>query len=317
MAGESTTTTLNDVYYSAIISPMMMDYAHDWVVATQFFREFSLVGQASNAIDVWSLASDLGTVGDHGAGYDAEFNGTQANDLSNTALDTNKVTLTAAEYGVMRTITDNVLEDSIGGIDWARIVLSDAVRILMLALEQDATALLDDFSNTAGVSGSDLTIAQLLSAQVGIRTRGVRAPDGVVYVLADEQVANVEAALIATSTSVTTYATAADRILGGPGAGPNNGMSNGHVMSFRGYPVWSTGVSPTANAGADDTGACFVHSTPSNDPQAALGIVWKRMFRLETDRDISLRATEYVATMRVGVGELEDKAGTSIITDAP
>jgi hypothetical protein len=315
MSGESTTTTLNDVYYSAIISPMMMDYAHDWVVATQFFREYSLVGQASNAVDVWSLASDLGTVGAHGAGYDTEFNGTEASDLANTALDTNKVTLTAAEYGVMRTITDNVLEDSIGGIDWARLVLSDAVRILMLALESDATALVDDFSNTTGTSGSDLTIAQLLAAQVAIRVRGVRAPDGVVYVLADEQVNNVEAALIATSTSVTTYATAADRILGGPGAGPNNGMSNGHVMSFRGYPVWSSGVNPTT--GADDTGACFVHSTPSNDPMAALGIVWKRMFRLETDRDISLRSTEYVATMRVGVGELFDAAGQSIITDAP
>lgn len=315
MSGESTTTTLNDVYYSAIISPMMMDYAHDWVVATQFFREFSLVGQPSNAIDVWSLASDLGTVGNHGDAYDTEFNATQASDLANTALDSNKVTLTAAEYGVMRTITDNVLEDSIGGIDWSRIVLSEAVRILMAALEQDSTALLDNFSNTAGSSGNDLAIAQLLAAQVGIRTRGVRAPDGVVYVLADEQVNNIEAALIATSTSVTTYATAADRILGGPAAGPNNGLSNGHVMSFRGYPVWSSGVNPTD--GTDDSGACFVHSTPSNDPMAALGIVWKRMFRLETDRDISLRATEYVATMRVGVGELEDKAGTSILTDSP
>jgi hypothetical protein len=315
MSAESTTTTLNDVYYSAIISPMMMDYAHDWVVATQFLREYSLVGQASNAVDIWSLASDLGTVGAHGASYDAEFNASQANDLSNTALDTNKVTLTAAEYGVMRTITDNVLEDSIGGIDWTRIVLNDSVRILMLALEQDTTALLDDFSNVSGTSGSDLTVAQLLAAQVGVRTRGVRAPDGGVYVLADEQVLNVETELMSTSTSMAVYAGAADRLLGGPAPSANNGMSNGHVMSFRGYPVWASGVNPTT--GADDTGAFFVHSTPSNDQMAALGIVWKRMFRLETDRDISLRATEYVATMRVGVGELLDAAGTSIITDAP
>ena len=317
MANESTTTTLNDVYYSAIVSPLMMDYAHDWVVVTPLLREFSLIGQASNAIDVWSLATDMGTVGANGTSVDGEFDATQATDLSNTALDTNKVTLTASEYGVMRTITDNVLEDSISGIDWLRIVLNDSARILMTALEYDALALLDDFSNVSGSSGSDLTIAQLLAAQTGIRSRGVRAPEGVSYVLDDEQHLNAEAAFIATSTSVTTYAAAADRLFGSPGPGPNNGMSNGHTMNFRGAPVYVTGLGPTANAGADVTGACLVHSGPGNDNMAALGIVWKRMFRLETDRDISLRATEYVATMRAGVGELLDAAGTSIITDAP
>ena len=317
MAAESTTTTLNDVYYSAIISPMMMDYAHDWVVTTQFLREYSLIGQASAAVDIWSLATDMGTVGANGTAFDTEFDATQATDLSNTALDTNKVTLTAGEYGVMRTITDNVLEDSIGGIDWLRLVLNDSTRILMTALEWDITALFDNFSTVQGSSGSDLTIAQLLAAQVGIRTAGVRAPDGVVYVLDDEQVLNVETAFLATSTSVTTYGMAADRLLGAPGLGPNAGMSNGHVMSFRGSPVWATGLAPTANAGADVQGACFVPSSPSNDPMAALGVVWKRMFRLETDRDISLRATEYVSTMRAGVGELFDAAGNAIITDAP
>lgn len=295
----------------------MMDYAHDWVVATPLLREFSLLGQASNALDVWSLASDMGTVGANGTGVDTEFDATQATDLSNTALDTNKVTLTASEYGVMRTITDNVLEDSIPGIDWLRIVLNDSARILMTALEYDVLALLDDFSNVQGSTGVDLTIAQLLAAQTGIRARGVRAPEGVSYVLDDEQVLNVETALIATSTSMAVYAGAADRIFGSPAPGPNNGMTNGHVLNFRGSPVFATGLGPTANAGADVTGACFVHAGPGNNDMAALGIVWKRMFRLETDRDISLRATEYVATMRAGVGELFDAAGTSIITDAP
>jgi len=316
VTAESTTTTLNDVYYSAIIDPLMMDYAHDWVVATQFLREYSLIGQASNAVDAWSLASDMGTVGDGGSGVDTEFNATQATDLSNTALDSNKVTLTASEFGVMRTITDNVLEDSIAGIDWLRIVLQDSTRILMTCLEDDVCALLSAFSNTYGVSGADLTVAQMLAAQVGIRKRGIRAPDGLVYVLDEQQVDDVEAALIANSTSSAVYTAAQDRLLGSPGLGANAGMSNGQVMTFRGYPVWSSGLTDTADSGANVTGACFVPSSPANDSMAALGIVWKRMFRLETDRDISLRATEYVATMRVGVGELLDAAGSSIITDA-
>lgn len=312
----STTTTLNDVYYSAIIDPMMMDYAHDWVVATQFLKERSLIGAASAAFDFPSLASNMGTVGDGGGGVDGEYNATESQDLAATTLSTNKTTVTASELGVMRTITDNVMEDSISGIDWLRLVLSDSTRILMTALEDDVCALLAAFSNVVGTSTSDLTIAQLLAAQVGIRKRGCRAPDGVVYVLDEQQVDDVEAALIATSTSVATYAFAADRLLGAPGAGPNNGLSNGHVMSFRNSQVWASGLTDTANAGADVAGACFVPSTPANDSMASLGIVWKRMFRLETDRDISLRATEYVSTMRVGVGEIFDTSGTSIITDA-
>lgn len=317
MSNESTTTTINDVYYSAIISPLMHDYAHDWVVATQFLKEFSLVGQASNAQDVWSLASDMGTVGAHGSGVATAFNATEGTDLGNTQLDTNKKTITCSEYGVMRTLTDNVLEDSIGGIDWMRIILSDSTRILMTALEDDVCALFSGFSNSVGTTTADLTIAQLLAAQVGIRTRGVRAPDGVVYVLDDQQVDDVEAALISSSASQATYAMAADRVLGAPGPGPQNGMSNGNVLTFRGAQVWATGLTDTANTAADVVGACFVPSTPANDNMAALGIAWKRMFRLETDRDISLRGTEYVSTMRAGVGELMDEAGTAIITDAP
>jgi hypothetical protein len=316
MANESTTTTLNDVYYSAIIDPMMMDYAHDWVVATQFLREFSLIGKASNAIDVWSLASDMGTVGAHGAGVDAEFNGTEGTDLANTALDSNKVTITCSELGVMRTITDNVIEDSISGIDWLRIVASDSTRILVTALEDNTCALLAAFSNTVGTTTVDLTVAQLLAAQVGIRKRGIRAPDGLVYVLDEQQVDDAEAALIATSTSQQSYSFAGDRLLGSPTLGANAGMSNGMVMTFRGFPVWATGLTDNANGTDDVAGACFVPSSPGNDQMAALGIAWKRMFRLETDRDISRRATEYVATMRVGVAELLDAAGTSIITDA-
>jgi hypothetical protein len=315
MASETTTTSANDVYYSSIIAPTMMDYAHDWVVATPLLREFSLVGNASNATDIWSLASNMGTVGDGGTGVDTEFNATEATDLGNTQLSTNKVTLTASEYGVMVTITDNVYEDSIDGIDWLRLVLGNSTRILMTALEDDVAATFANASNSVGSTGVDLTVAQMLAAQVGIRTRGVRAPDGVTYVLDEQQVNDLEGALTATSTSVATYATATDRILGA-NIGPNNGMTNGLVLFFRGYPVWSAGLTDTANAGADVVGDCLVHSGPGNDPMAALGIVWKRMFRLETQRDASLRATEYVASMRAGVGEIFDAAHTKIVTDA-
>lgn len=313
MANESTTTTLNDVYYSAIIEPVMLDYAHDWVVATPFCKE-KILGKGAPAYQWNRLASDMGTVSGNGAGVDGEFGATEATDLSNIALDSDKVTVTAAEYGVMRTITDNVIEDSIEGIDWMRIVLGDCTRILMTALEHDVLSLASGFSNSVGTSTAVLTVAQLLAAFNGPRARGVRAPDGLVGILDDNQVANVEAAFVATSTSMAVYAGASDRLLG-YAPQPGNGLGNGHVMNFRGNPIFATGLGPTANTGEDATGMVFVPETPGNSPFAAIGMVWKRQFRLETDRDISLRGTEYVATMRVGVGEVSDVSGVGIITD--
>jgi hypothetical protein len=317
MANETTTTTMNDIVYSAVIEAAFLDYAYDWVVSQQFFRRFSLIGKPSAALQIPRLASDMGTVGANGSGVDAEYDATQATDLSaNIALDTDPLTLTAAEYGFKRTITDNVNEDSVAGLDLSTVVISDAARVLMTALEFDCLALNDDLSNVVGTSTVDLTIANMLDAQRGIRERGARAVDGVVYVLDDQQVVDLEAAIIATNAAAAVFALSADRILGVDKT-VNNGMGNGHVLNFRGFPVYSTGLGPTANAGADVTGACYTPSTEANNPHATFGLVEKRMFRVETERDASLRADEIVFTMRTGVGELADFSGTAIITDAP
>jgi hypothetical protein len=316
MANETTTTTMNDVVYSAVIEPSFLAYTMDWLVATPFARRFSLVGKPSNALDIPRPATDMGTVGDGGGGVDGEFDATQATDLSaNIAFDTDKVTVTSSEYAFKRTITDNVFEDSIAGIDLMDVILADGAQILSTAFEDDMLALLASLSNTVGTTTADLTIAQALAAQVNIRKRGVRAPDGVVYVLDEQQVDDLEAAMIATAANQAAYVMAADKLLGIDRTA-NNGMGNGHVFNFRGYPVYSTGLTDTANAGADVVGACFVPSTPANDRYATFGWVDKRPFRVETERDASLRGDEVVFSMRRGVAEITDASGTAIITDA-
>jgi hypothetical protein len=314
MADETTTTTMDDITYSAVIAPVFMDYVHDWITASPFLRKFDVRGQGSKAIDVPSFETNIGTPGEAGSAVDTEFNGTEGTDLSNTALSTGKVTLTASEYGVMFEITDDVFEDSINGLDLANRVIGNCARILMTAYEDDICALFTDFTNSVGSTGSNLTIAVALAAQVNVRKRGVRAPDGVVYVLDEQQVDDLEAALIATATSAASYATATDKLLGVDNTAAN-GMGNGHVMNFRGFPVFSSGLTDTANSGADVVGACFVHSTPANDPMCALGEVIAREFRVRTERDESARAVEFVATMRKGAGELLDAAGSDITTD--
>ena len=186
-----------------------------------------------------------------------------------------------------------------------------------MALEDDVCALFSGFSTTVGSTGVDLTLANMSDAVVNIRKSGVRAPDGIVFVLDDEQAANYEAALISTNAAAAVYAGAADRLLS---ASPtaNNGLANGHIGFFRQYPVYMTGLTDTVNTAADVSGAAYVRGdTPGNARMAALGLAVSREFTMAMERDESLRATEVIATRRTGVGELLDVAGVNIVTDAP
>lgn len=316
MSGETTTTTLNDITYSAWIESAWLDYAYDWVVAQQFFtRRFSLVGKPSKVAQIPRITSDMGTVGANGQGVDTEFDGAEGTDLSNTALDTDNSQVTVSEYALMRTITDNVEEDSVSGLDIMNKVIADAARIIMTAVEKVCVDLFASLSNSAGTPGSDITIAQALAGHVAIRTRGFRAPDGLVYVLDDTQTEQLEAALINITTNVASYAGATDRLLGVDKTA-NNGHGNGHVMNFRGFPVYSQGLSQTLNTGGNVTGAVFTPSSEANDPHVTFALVDKRPFRVEPQRDASLRASEMVFSHRVGAGIGTNGSGTLFATDS-
>ena len=192
---------------------------------------------------------------------------------------------------------------------------SNAARIITTAVEDSGLALVAGLSNSVGSSGVDLTIAQAINAADGIRERGYRAPNGVTYVLDDQQYNDLRDACIATGSSWAVFPGTADRMLDITKDGIN-GLGNGRVMTFRGFDVYATGLTDTANAGADVVGACFTHTGPGNDPMATFAIVDKRPFRVEPQRDASLRATELVFTRRVAVGEATDGSGTKIVTDA-
>ena len=315
MANETTTTTANDITYSAVIEPVLMAVAADVAEFMPMAREFNIINRPSNAVDVPRPQTNWGTPPDDGAGVDTEYDATQATSLSNTSWGTDKVTGTATEYGALFEITDNVIEDSVDGIDVLNAVESHMMTALVMAINDDFCALFAGLANSVGTSGVDATVANFLAAQVGIRTRGWKAPDGVVYVIDNQQADDIEAQLISTNAAQAVFASAADRLLGyAPAA--NQGLTNGMIMSFRNYPVWATGLTDTANAGADVVGACFTPAGPGNNPSATFGLVWKRLFRLEFDRDIAKRTTKAVLTARCAPFELTDPSGTKIVTDA-
>lgn len=316
MAAETTTTTLDDYTNASLTEPTVILALSERPGLMRFAREFSLIGKPTTSIKIPTQTSWWGSANDDGAGVDTEFDATQATALSNTAISSGVVNCTPGEYGCAVALTDNVPEDSIP-IDVIDQITMSMLMVLALAMEDDYLAQLANLSQTVGSSGVDLTAAQTIAAQQGLRVRGVIA-DALAYILDNQQASDLEGVLSAASTSIATFALAADRLLGYAPT-PDNGMGTSRqIMSFRGVPVYTTGLTDTANAGADVVGACICPSTAFNDANGSTthGIVWKRLPRFETQRQAKLRATDMVMTARAGFCELQDGAGTGIVTDA-
>jgi hypothetical protein len=283
----------------------------------RFCREFNIVDQPTNSAKIPTETSYWGTPGDHGAGVDTEYNAVEATSLANTAFATGSVVNTAAEYGVAHALTDNTVEDSVRGIDILDLIKGRMLFVLMMAWDDDYLAQLAGLSQSVGTSGADLTVAQMIAAQQGLRVRGVES-DALVYILDNQQTLDIEAALVAASASAATFALSADRLINYAPTADNGMGATRQVMTFRGLPVFGTGLTDTANAGADVVGACLAPSTAFNDGTGATthSIAWKRLPMFESQRQARLRATDLVMTARVGFAELQDGSGTAIITDA-
>jgi len=316
MANEITTTTLDDLTNATLVEATIIYALSEQPGLYKMCREFNLIGKPTLAAKIPTETSWWGSANDDGVGVDTEFDATQATALSNTAVSTGSVTCTPTEYGVAHAITDNVAEDSVP-IDFVTGQAMRMLHVLSLAMEDDFLALLVSLSNSVGTSGVDLTIAQAISAQQGLRVRGVVA-DALAYIMDNQQVSDLEAALMATNAAAAIFALSADRLINYAPTADNGMGSTRQVGQLRGVPVFATGLTDTANAGADVVGACLCPSTAANDAigSTTFGQAWKRLPRFETQRQAKLRANDLVMTARTGFVELQDGSGTSIVTDA-
>lgn len=317
MANETTTTTLDDLTHTSLVQPILIRALTEHPGLYKFAREIDIRDQPTATAKLPTETSYWGAATDHGVLVDTEINATEATALSNTAFSTGNVTATAAEYGIAHSLTDNVQEDSIRGIDVLNLLKGRMLFVMALAWEDDYLALLASLSNTVGSTGVDLSVVQAIAAQQGLRTRGVDC-DVLAYIFDNQQASDLEGALMAASTSIAVFAMAADRLIGyAPTA--NNGMNSGRCIGMlRGAPIYTTGLTDTANAGADVVGACLCPSTAYNDASGATthAMVLKRVPTFETQRQAKSRSNDLVMTSRLGFGEIQDGSGTALITDA-
>jgi hypothetical protein len=317
MSNESTTSSLDDVTNASLVIPYMIGALSEQPGLYRVAKEFDIRNLPTKAAKIPSETSWWGSANDDGAGVDTEFDATEATTVSNTQVSTGGITITTAEYAVAIEPTDNVEEDSVNGLDLLMRFRSRMLMVISLAMEDDFLALLASLSNVTGVSTADLTVAQLLSAITNLRVRGVVC-DSLVGILDNQQASDLQSALISTNTSIATWAPAADRIISwNPSA--DRGFINRMIGSFANVPMFATGLTDTANTGADVAGGILTPSSAFNDGQGftTYGAAWKRLPTFEMQRQAKMRATDLVMSARWGCAEMLDGSGEAVITDAP
>ena len=295
MAAETTTTTMNDVYFSSWVKDAILDEIRPLNV----MRQFMVVEGKRNAKTFdWPKQQDPGLA----------VAITEATGLSNTALASDKVSATADQVGLMATVTDFSTEISV--IDEMDQFAGVLARSVAEKYETDMAALLGGFSQTTGSSGVDVTAKQFLQALSALELRD--AVGSVVAVLHPVQTGDLRGDIVPTFDAEGTTRTprsGREYFATGNDASVVSPTFEGRVGSLYGIPIWHTSTVATANAGADRAGAVFVRNL-------CLGMYEIRQPRTEMQRDASLPGTEIIVTANYGVAEIRDEWGQSIITDA-
>jgi len=278
MANGSTSSTLSELYTEIVAEAQFV--AQEQSIMRNLVRNYTIAGGGKAVeVPIYSAVSAAAV--------------SEATDLSNTAINPTSVTITAAEVGVMTTLTDLARNSA------PRNVAADIGRLFgeAVAKKQDAdlTALFDGFSTAVGDGTAAISAAAIFNAASTLRGNALNLNDCAV-VLHPKIAYDLKANL------TNTFAN--------PNGGDlqNEAMRSGFVGSLAGLRIFETSnISNTGNAGDYKGGAMH---------RDALALAEMQGLKIETQRDASLRADEIVATAVYGVGEIHDSYGVELHHDS-
>ena len=270
-------TALADSVFAEIVEAEMVKELRPAMTSREFIR-FARKGPSTVAsFPLW---------GDPGA---AAAPSNDLSEIASTALSDTEVSATAAEVGFRVDVSDLVRE--VHPSDLYAEVAQMVARSVAEKWETDLAALVDDFSNVT-TAASTLTPTDLLAAVSALEQRDIPGP--YVGYLDPKQSGELRADI---ATTVSSYAIGKDEGLVRPFG------DSGFFGTYMGLPIWQTSlvVTTTGQVG----GAVFASGQ-------ALGCyeIWGP--RIETQRDASYRALEFVGTQCYGFKEISDTRGQSL-----
>ena len=215
-----------------------------------------------------------------------------ADDITNidsTPLSDSQVSATAAEVGFRVDISD--VARAIHPADLYSEAAGMVARSVAEKWETDLAALMDDFSNVT-TAASTMTGLDILAAVSALEQRDIPGP--YVAYLDPKQTGELRAEIATTTAS---YAVGRD----GEKVAPFG--DSGMFGTYMGIPIWQTSLVVTTSGLVG--GAVFA-------ARQAIGCYELWGPRLETQRDASLRALEFVGTQCYGFAEISDTRGQTI-----
>jgi N4-gp56 family major capsid protein len=279
MANETTSTTLSELY-TEIIQEAIFTF-QETSVMRPLVTTYSITGQGKQiAVPVYPAISAAAVA--------------EGTDLSNTAINPGEVTIEASEVGVMTTLTDLARDSA------SRNVASDIGKLFGEAIakkvDTDLTALFASFSTDVGAADTELTADLLFKAQATLRSLNVPAPYYGVF--NPKAIFNLKKTL--TNAGYTTSSNAISDI-------GNEALRNGYVGRIAGIDVFEN-ANISIDQYDDSIGGVF--------HPISLGLAMKADFKIETQRDASLRGTEIVATVTYGKGVVKSDYGVKLTSDS-
>jgi N4-gp56 family major capsid protein len=275
MSNETTSSTISELYTEIVAEALFV--AQEQSIMRGLVKNYTIVG-GGKSVEVPIYANVAASAV------------SEASDLANTAINPTSVTITAAEVGIMTTLTDLARNSA------SRNVAADIGRLFGEAvatkIDTDLAALFTGFSTEKGPgAGAEVTVQDLFECAAELKTN--KAPGPYYGVFHPKQIFNVKKSLTNTFVGRDTELS-------------NEAMRTGFVGNVAGIQIFES--SNIAVDGSDDSiGGVF--------SQDALGLAMMQDLKIESQRDASLRADEIVATAVFGVGELHDSYGVKITAD--
>ncbi len=295
MSGESTTTTLTEFVQAEIVNATIKAYLIDANVISPLVQYASLADQGSKSMSFTLFTKDTA----------ADI--TEATAMTNNDMDSSDVSITVAQVGIVREITDFAAATvRMGAQALFQLAVNDGVALCTEMLEDDLAALFASATGTTvGTSGADLSVANHVEAIARLRTAKVRGKYVAVY---DDQQAYDIMAGVAASTGVSLGRGDVDQSV-------LNSGSDGYVGSLMNVPIWMTNLTDTANTAANVVGSMFADG--GANPEAC-AYTWVELWapRLKMVTSPRMPSEVLSVTAAYGVGCTHPTAGIPVITDA-
>lgn len=278
MAG-STTTTLNDLLPSIVAEAMFV--ASERSIMRGLVKNYSIGAGAGKTITVPRYPVQSAAVV------------TEGDEVSNTAVSTDGVTLTVSTVAIRTLLTDLARTSSASNVvaDLGRL-FGDAIA---RKIDQDLLALFSGFSAGVGDNATALSAATIAKAVATLRAGGVPA-DALACVVHPYVAYDLKANL------TNTFAN--------PNAGiiQNAAMAEGFVGMLFGVPCFETSNLADTGTAGDYVGGVFHRD--------ALGLAMIGDINIETQRRASFLGDDIVASCHYAVGELYDGYGVKVTADS-